>query len=67
MARFDHLAALTIEADQRFAELRALYQADAGLRVPPQVFNAVRKQMENVGAAWSSTAPHVFSDAQLAL
>ncbi|NEJ24141.1 transglutaminase domain-containing protein [Rhizobium leguminosarum] len=51
LARFDRLAALTVDVDERFAELRALYQDDAGLRVPAQVFNGVRQQMENVGGA----------------
>jgi hypothetical protein len=50
LARFDRLAALTVAADERFGELRALYEDDAGLRVPAQVFNGVRQQMENVGA-----------------
>jgi hypothetical protein len=31
--------------------LRALYEDDAGLRVPAQVFNGVRQQMEDVGSA----------------
>nr|WP_246722321.1 hypothetical protein [Rhizobium laguerreae] len=51
LARFDRLAALTVDVDQRFGELQALYQDDAGLRVPAQVFNGVRQQMENVGGA----------------
>ncbi|MCA2411633.1 transglutaminase domain-containing protein [Rhizobium leguminosarum bv. viciae 248] len=49
LARFDRLAALTVDVDQRFGELQALYQDDAGLRVPAQVFNGVRQQMEAVG------------------
>jgi hypothetical protein len=48
LALFDHLAALTVEVDERFGEARALYQQDARLRVPAQVFNGVRKQMEDV-------------------
>ncbi|MEI1251900.1 transglutaminase-like domain-containing protein [Rhizobium aouanii] len=51
LARFDRLAALTVDVDQRFGELQALCQDDAGLRVPAQVFNGVRQQMENVGGA----------------
>jgi hypothetical protein len=47
---FDHLAALTIDVDERFGEVRALYQHDARLRVPARVFNGVRKQMEDVAA-----------------
>jgi len=49
LTRFDHLATLTVAVDERFGELRALYQDDAGLRVPAQVFNAVRQLMEDVG------------------
>jgi hypothetical protein len=37
--------------DERFNEVRALYEQDARLRVPARVFNAVRKQMEDVAAA----------------
>ncbi|MBY5802664.1 transglutaminase domain-containing protein [Rhizobium leguminosarum] len=51
LARFDRLAALTMAADERFGELRALYEDDAALRVPAQVFNGVRQQMEDVGSA----------------
>lgn len=47
---FDHLAALTDEADERFDEIRTLYLQDDGLRVPARVFNGVRKQMEDVAA-----------------
>ncbi|WP_246740188.1 hypothetical protein [Rhizobium anhuiense] len=31
-------------------EVRALYQDDASLRVPSQVFNAVHTRLEDVGA-----------------
>lgn len=51
LAHFDRLSALTTDVDERFGELRALYQYDAGLRVPAQVFNGVRKQLEDVGGA----------------
>ncbi|MDL2399562.1 transglutaminase domain-containing protein [Rhizobium mayense] len=51
LAMFDRLAALAIEVDERLDEVRALYQEDVSLRVPAQVFNGVRKQMENVAAA----------------
>jgi hypothetical protein len=37
---FDRLTELTLDADRRFAESRALYEADAQLRVPATVFNA---------------------------
>jgi hypothetical protein len=48
LRRFDHLAALTLDPDARFAELRGLYDGDASLRVPPQVFNAVTQQTDRV-------------------
>lgn len=51
LARFDRRAALTVAVDERFGELRTLYQDDAALRVPAQVFNAVRQQLEDVGGA----------------
>ncbi len=47
-ALFDRLAALTRDPDACFAELRALYADDAALRVPAQVFNVLRKQMETI-------------------
>lgn len=46
LALFDRLAALTLDVDRRFAELRALYDGDATLRVPAEVFNADRKRNE---------------------
>ncbi len=48
LALFDRLAALTLDADRRFAELRALYNGDATLRVPAEVFNADRRRIEPV-------------------
>jgi len=47
-ALFDRLAGLTADPDAHFAELRALYDDNEALRVPPQVFNALRRQMETV-------------------
>ena len=47
-ALVDRRADLTLDADNRFAELRALYEADPALHVPTQVFNAVRNQVETV-------------------
>lgn len=47
-ALFDRLAALTADPDANFAELGALYRDDASLRVPSQIFNAVRQRMEAV-------------------
>jgi hypothetical protein len=48
LAFFDQLAALTRAPDAAFAELRALYQGDDRLRVPPVVFNAVRDAPETI-------------------
>jgi hypothetical protein len=50
LALVDRLAALSLDADARFGEIRALYETDAALRVPAQVFNAVRNQVEAVAA-----------------
>jgi hypothetical protein len=47
-ALFDKLAALTLTPDAHFAELRALYESDAALRVPPRVFNHLRHALEAV-------------------
>jgi len=46
LALFDRLAALTLEPDKHFAEVRALYDNDPSLRVPAQVFNVERKRSE---------------------
>jgi hypothetical protein len=51
LAFFDELAELTRRPDERFRELRALYESDARLRVPPRVFNALRQREEAVLAA----------------
>ena len=48
LALFDRLSMLTLDADNRFSELRDLYEADPALRVPAEVFNAVRNQVEQV-------------------
>lgn len=48
LALFDRLAMLTMDADARFGEIRALYETDPELRVPAQVFNAVLNQVETV-------------------
>jgi hypothetical protein len=45
---FDKLAALTLVPDAHFSELRVLYDTDAALRVPPQVFNHLRQALEPV-------------------
>jgi Transglutaminase-like superfamily len=43
----DRLAALTVEPDRHFGELRAIYQ-DPRIRVPATVFNAVRNRPETL-------------------
>lgn len=48
LAFFDDLAALTREPDACFDELRRRYESDDRLRVPPQVFNALRERVEPV-------------------
>ncbi len=48
---FDRLADLTLDADRRFGELRALYEGDSGLRVPSEVFNALTNRMEPVAGS----------------
>ena len=54
LALFDRLADLTLDADARFAELRALYAADPTLTVPGEVFNVLTNRSEPVVA---ETAP----------
>ena len=46
LALFDRLAELTLDADRRFKELRTLYDSDATLHVPSEVFNVERKRTE---------------------
>ena len=46
-AFIDRLAALTVEPDRHFGELRAAYQ-DSRVKVPPTVFNAVRNRPETL-------------------
>jgi hypothetical protein len=48
LALIDRLAALTLDADARFGEIRELYESDASLHVPAEVFNAVRNRVEAV-------------------
>jgi hypothetical protein len=45
---FDRLAALTVEPDGWFEELRRLYESDDRLRVPAVVFNALRNRPEQI-------------------
>jgi len=47
MAFFDRLSELTARPDRNFAELRKIYE-DPKVKVPPQVFNFLHKQMEAV-------------------
>ena len=46
LAYFDRLAALAFGPDANLDELRQLYEGDAGLRVPPIVFNALLQRPE---------------------
>ncbi len=46
----DRVAALTLAGDDAFEELRACYESDERLRVPPEVFNALRNAPERVSA-----------------
>jgi hypothetical protein len=48
LALFDELAQLTLDVDAQFAELRSLYDADATLNVPAEVFNAERNRNESI-------------------
>lgn len=47
-AMLDQVAALTLDPDERFEELRALYESDQRLHVPPQVFNIATKKLETI-------------------
>jgi hypothetical protein len=48
LALLDRVAALTLDPDNRFAELRALYNSDERLRVPPKVFNIALRKLDDV-------------------
>jgi hypothetical protein len=50
-ALFDRVAALTLAGDAKFAEVRAIYDSDERLRVPPVVFNALRNAPEPITAS----------------
>ena len=41
---------MTLAGDDAFAEMRATYESDDRLRVPPVVFNALRNAAENVAS-----------------
>jgi transglutaminase superfamily protein len=47
-ALLDRVAALTVAGDDAFPQVRAIYQSDDRLRVPPVVFNALRNAPETV-------------------
>src|SRR5579862_8407855 len=47
-ALLDRVAALTLAGDDAFAEVRAIYESDESLRVPPVVFNALRNAPESI-------------------
>ena len=45
---FDRVAGLTMGRDRTLDEIRAVYESDERLRVPPLVFNAIRNASEKV-------------------
>lgn len=47
-ALLDRVATLTLAGDDAFSEMRAIYESDGRLRVPPVVFNAVRNAPETI-------------------
>jgi Transglutaminase-like superfamily len=47
-ALLDRVAALTPAGDDKFTEMRAIYESDDRLRVPPVVFNALRNAQESI-------------------
>jgi Transglutaminase-like superfamily len=47
-ALLDRVAALTLAGDDAFADMRAIYESDDRLRVPPVVFNALRSAQEEI-------------------
>jgi hypothetical protein len=49
-ALLDRVAALTLAEDDAFADVRAIYESDERLRVPPVVFNALRNAPEKIAA-----------------
>ena len=49
-ALLDRVAALTLAGDDAFAAMRATYESDDRLRVPPLVFNALRNAQEKVAS-----------------
>jgi hypothetical protein len=53
---FDDIASLTVDPDANFDALEERFAADAGLRLPETVFNALR-QREEPAAVWGSAPP----------
>jgi hypothetical protein len=47
-ALLDRAAALTLASDDAFADVRAIYESEDRLRVPPLVFNALRNAPEKI-------------------
>jgi hypothetical protein len=45
---FDTAAALTVDPDARFLELRERYEHDSSLRMDGSVFNVARGRMETI-------------------
>jgi Transglutaminase-like superfamily len=49
-AQIDRVAALTLAGDEAFEEMRACYESDQRLRVPPVVFNVLRNAPERLSS-----------------
>jgi Transglutaminase-like superfamily len=49
-ALLDRVAVLTLAGDDKFADMREIYESDNRLRVPPVVFNALRNAPEKVAS-----------------
>jgi Transglutaminase-like superfamily len=49
-ALLDRVAALTLASDDAFADVRAIYESDDRLRVPPVVFNVLRNAPEKIAS-----------------
>ncbi|HEY6395627.1 MAG TPA: transglutaminase domain-containing protein, partial [Candidatus Binataceae bacterium] len=47
-ALLDRVGALSLAGDGAFSEIRAIYESDGRLRVPPVVFNALRNTPETI-------------------
>ncbi len=47
-ALLDRIAALSLAGDEAFSDIRAVYQSDDRIRVPPVVFNALRNTSEPI-------------------